>query len=813
MADERLEARRAVIVGTSFNVSVPRDHGDCMTRTIWGEIAYQLGGAEAYALVQANDLEGTNPGADTLVQLFEDYGPALIIIDELVRLTQNVYGLPTPPAAGSFESILSFMQSLTEAVSRSSDALLLLAIPQSEDEIGGQGGHISLDRLEKTIGRTDAVWKPVSAVEGYEIVRRRLFDDVDDHAKRDAVVKAFHDYYRERDSDFPGECAEKSYSDLMKQTYPIHPELFQRLYADWSTLENFQRTRGVLRMMAAVIYQQWIENSQEPLIMPGSVPLWNRAVRDEIVSKLPDNFAPIVDSDVDGQLSQPFRLDRESNTLGKHSAARKVARAIFMGSAPSVREQANRGISERQIKLATAQPGNPPGVFSDALRQMTNSLSHLYNDGSRYWYDTRPNLNRTASDIAAGYEEWQLRDEAIRRLKQENTRQSGFASVHIAPASSGEVPDEQSARLVALRPGLTYARRNDHSEAITAASEILDSRGNSPRYHKNMLVFLAPDASEWGNLQKTLRDYLAWQKISDEHEERNLDAFQRRTARDTARKHDSTANDQLHACWQWLIVPQQDSPDAPPYLDADRCQGKEAPILRAWHRLAGSDKLIDELNAQYLLELLPAAMWRDVESLDLKRLWDALAQYRYLPRLAGRHVLDACIYAALERMDSPFAHSTGYDAEAERYNGLELTGRPRLYYDGHDCLVKRDVALAQIEREKPPEPEPVILDDGGADTGAGTGAVTDPIIDPTPPKPAPKTRYFGNVDIDSFRPMPDIDSIDNEVLRWLNAQPGAKVKVTVVIEAEAPNGFSEKTVRDVSENSRTMGFNDSGFEE
>ena len=190
-------------------------------------------------------------------------------------------------------------------------------------------------------------------------MRRRLFDDVDDHAKRDAVVDAFHKMYRNNEGHFPGECAEKGYHDRLRQTYPVHPELFQRLYADWSQLDNFQRTRGVLQMMAEVIYKLYHDNSHEALIMPGSVPLWNRTVRDEIIDKLPDNFAPIVDSDVDGELSQPFRLDRESNTLGKHSAARKVARAIFMGSAPSVREQANRGISERQIKLATRAARQP----------------------------------------------------------------------------------------------------------------------------------------------------------------------------------------------------------------------------------------------------------------------------------------------------------------------------------------------------------------------------------------------------------------------------------------------------------------------
>ena len=150
--DDDLRARRAVIVGTSFNVSQPRQHADCTTRTIWGEIAYQLGGAAAYELVEQNDLEGTNPGADTLVKLMEDHGPALIILDELVRLAQNVYKVEPAPAAGSFEQILAFMQSLTEAVSSSSDALLLVSIPASDIEVGGEGGHTTLGEAATDAG-------------------------------------------------------------------------------------------------------------------------------------------------------------------------------------------------------------------------------------------------------------------------------------------------------------------------------------------------------------------------------------------------------------------------------------------------------------------------------------------------------------------------------------------------------------------------------------------------------------------------------------------------------------------------------------
>ncbi len=273
--DDDLEARRAVIVGTSFNVSQPRQYADCTTRTIWGEIAYQLGGVEAYELVAQNDLQGTNPGSDTLVKLLEGHGPALIIIDELVRLAQNVYKVEPAPAAGHFDAVLSFMQSLTEAVKRSSDSLMLVSIPVSDIETGGDGGRVARSELEQTLGRLESVWKPISQTESYEIVRRRLFSDVavESYPARDAVINEFCNMYEDSKTDYPREASESNYAQLLKQAYPIHPELFKRLYEDWASMERFQRTRGVLRMMAEVIHSLWNSADASLMIMPGAIPL------------------------------------------------------------------------------------------------------------------------------------------------------------------------------------------------------------------------------------------------------------------------------------------------------------------------------------------------------------------------------------------------------------------------------------------------------------------------------------------------------------------------------------------------------------
>src|SRR4029079_15481316 len=109
--------------------------------------------------------------------------------------------------------------------------------------------------------------------------------------------------------------------------YPIHPEIFDRLYSDWSTLIKFQRTRGVLRLMAAVIHSLWDKGDRNPLILPANIAIDDPRVQFELTRYLSDNCVPVIEKDVDGPNSLPLQIDaQQSGTLGKFQAARRVAR-------------------------------------------------------------------------------------------------------------------------------------------------------------------------------------------------------------------------------------------------------------------------------------------------------------------------------------------------------------------------------------------------------------------------------------------------------------------------------------------------------
>ena len=501
-ANELPAVRRVVLVGNKISPGNPIVKPDgTVVRTLWGELAWQLGGKVAFARIQADDERATSPG-DALRTLFREYGPCLILIDEWVSYARQLHDQSDLPAGG-FETQFTFAQVLTESAKLAGNCLLVISLPASDTsgspharaddvEVGGQRGREALDRLRNVVGRIESSWRPASAEEGFEIVRRRLFEPLIDPAQfkdRDVVARAFADFYRTQHQEFPPECRDADYEKRIRAAYPIHPEIFDRLYTDWSTLVKFQRTRGVLRLMAAVIHSLWEKGDRNPLILPANIAIDDPRVQFELTRYLSDNWVPVIEKDVDGPSSLPLRLDGEVPNLGKFAACRRVARAIYLGSAPTA-TAAHRGIEDRRVKLGCVMPGEPVAVFGDALRRLAGAATYLYQDGLRYWYSTQPTVTKLAEDRAEQLkrESDKIVEEMDRRLRVDLRQMGDFSRIHPMPGSGHDVPDDLDARLVVLGVDYPYSKEPG-SAAETAARAILASRGNVPRLYRNTPSF------------------------------------------------------------------------------------------------------------------------------------------------------------------------------------------------------------------------------------------------------------------------------------------------------------------------------------
>ena len=816
---ELVKVHTAVLVGTALNPSKsrrPQNMPGITINTLWGEMAAQLaasaGKPELYDYVKDADKKGVSPGHEALRQLMDDCGPCLILMDELVAYAKKLYGVNNLPA-GSFDNFISFIQEITEAACTSRFGLVVASIPESEIEIGGDAGKQALAAIEHTFGRTESVWKPVVATEGFEVVRRRLFSKCRDEVKRDEVCSAFSQMYQNNPTDFPIQAREAEYMERVKSCYPIHPEVFDHLYEEWSTLDKFQRTRGVLRLMAAVIHELWMNGDASAMIMPGSFPLDVPAVRDELTRYLPEEWNGIVDSEVDGRNSAPYRQDTSTTRYGDLIASRRLARTIMLGSAPSKGEQGARGIEVSRIRLGTIQPGENIAVFNDALNSLKGSLSYLYtsSSGDHYWYDTRPTLRKTVEDRAK-----QLRDDDV-YLEIENClkrwrREAPFAGLHVCPASSLDVPDEQAVRLVVLNPRNTHRGGSAGSEALAKCNDILANRGAAPRNYKNMLIFLAPDAESMQSLNTEVRRWKAWRSILDDRVPLNLDAAQEKETRDNISRLETAVKQHLEETYCWLLSPyidQEVNPNAITWEEENIRGGSDTPVSRARRKLEENETLITHWAPPLLLMKLDNILWRDDNEIQIKKLWGYFCTYCYLPRLSGFSVLEECIRTGVNSRDY-FAYAEGMSDG--RY--LELKYDTNVYnINDYGYLVKLQAALKQLvaeksQKEEIPTDRPV--------TFPGERVAT-PGVQPEEPSTSqqpegPKnTHFFLTKTLNYTRINKDVNDLVQEIIAHLYNADGAEVKITLDVNVDLPKGTPIPVVRTVTENCRTLKVDDFGF--
>ena len=820
---------RVVLVGNKISPARPdRKPDGTEVHTLWGELAWQLGGRDAYTRIAADDEKGTSPG-DAIRGLLNDFGPCVILIDEWVAYARQLHDRSDLPA-GSFETQFTFAQTLTESAKAASNCLLVISLPASDTgasphtqaddvEVGGVRGREALDRLNNVVGRLESAWHPATAEEGFAIVRRRLFAPMNQEAykQRDAVARTFVDFYQRQHQEFPLECRDAEYERRLKEAYPIHPEVFDRLYEDWSTLLRFQRTRGVLRLMASVIHSLWEKGDKSPLIMPSLVPIDDARVRSELTSYLPDRWVPIIESDVDGPHSLPLRMDGQYSNLGKLNACRRVARTVYLGSAP-LKDAARKGMDDRRVKLGCVLPGESPAIFGDALRRLAGAATYLYQDGSRVWYDTQPTVTKLARDRAAQLERDpdKVADEIKRRIQKDAAKRGDFHGVHCFPREAADVPDDPSVRLAILGTEAHYIK-GGKSPAEAAARQLLDSRGTAPRLCRNAVVFLAPDKTRLQDLEGAVRMYLAWESIVREKETLNLDPLQVNQAETRLKEEDGRVKGQIPEVFQWLLVPVQDKPTDEVRWDAIRVTGTGELAVRASTRLRREELLVTNYGGTRLrMDLDRIPLWED--HVEIRQLTDHYSRYTYLQRVEDLSVIAESVrdgVGLLTWETDTFAYAEGFDEEKGRYLGLragEALQLP-LTAESPGLVVRPDVARKQMEEEAPVETGVGTGSGTGAGTGTGTGSGTGTGTGTgTEAETGPK-RFHGSVDIAPLRAGKVVGQIAEEVVSHLTGLVGSKVELTLEIEADIPDGAPEHVVRTVTENARTLRFRSQGFEE
>ncbi|MCX7767082.1 MAG: DUF499 domain-containing protein, partial [Candidatus Sumerlaeia bacterium] len=228
------KAKVVVIDGTVLD---PRES------RIWEEIEIQLSG-------KAEKLQGmTSPGREKLQELISKKQPILILLDEILEYTTKAAG--TAVGSSNLASqTLAFIQELTTTINTIDKALLIFTLPSSVLERYDENAERLFQQLQKIAGRTEKVYTPVQDEEVSQVIRRRLFSEINDQLAKE-TIEEFLDY-AEKERFLPEGIERAIYRERFLKSFPFQPEVIDVLYKRWGSLPQFQRTRGVLRILANV---------------------------------------------------------------------------------------------------------------------------------------------------------------------------------------------------------------------------------------------------------------------------------------------------------------------------------------------------------------------------------------------------------------------------------------------------------------------------------------------------------------------------------------------------------------------------------
>ena len=807
----------AVLDGTAHSPGQPWKQGKQEIRTLWGELAWQLGKAEGYAMVQTADANGTSPGKDVLRELLTRYAPCVVLLDELVVYIRQ-FVESQALSGGTYDSNLSFIQSLTEAAKLVPNGVVLASLPDSNSQAGGPRGLAVLQALEAVFNRVQALWKTVSPEEAFEIVRRRLFEPIRDAKVRDQVCRAFADAYIAEGSKVPQETQEARYYDRMVQSYPIHPEVFAQLYEEWTTIQGFQRTRGVLKLMAKVIHRLWQDNDKDLMILPGSLPLYDGSARNELINHLGPGWDPVMDRDVDGDGAETKVLETKEPRFGTVQAARRVARTVFLSSAPaSVNTRpGTRGILRPRVLLGCLQPGQTSSLYSDALNRLADQLHYLGSSGdksqdsTRFWFDTRANLRREMEERKKRFEDKnEVRGRMADVLKKLVGGATFFDGVHVFTPHT-DVPDDSALRLIVLPPEHFYSREEPRL-ANEAVADHVRQHGTTPRYRGNRLIFLAPDHGALTRLRDSIRTVLAWNSIVEDVAAMRLvlDNLQAEQAKKELKGAEDVLPRSARETYKWLLCPAQEKPTEPKHIveavSLNTSGGAVGPEIE--RVCLDNEWVISTWSPIHLRTKLSELYWKaDKPVCGALAFWEDTLRYLYLPRLKGKDVLAQAISKGAASRDF---FGTAYGQHDGKYDGFKL-GDSNIQLDDTLLLIEPGAADT-YEKANQPKPEP---------PAPGNKAEIPPVKEPgnqpppppQPPQPTKAKAFHGSVAINASTAKMRLLQVSEEIISALAGDPNAEVKVSVEISASFPNGVQDQTKRAVSENAKTLGFKNADWE-
>jgi hypothetical protein len=512
------KANTVVIVGTAMS---PQE-------TVWGMIEKQLTGA-------VEKLSGNaSPGREALREVLAKHQPILILMDEVLEYTTKAAAIAVKDTTLAAQTV-AFMQELTEAAGTLDNICVVITLPSSILEHYDEKAEKLFQQLQKVAGRVEKIYTPVQENEITKVIRRRLFSGID-NAGANAVVSEFLEY-AEREGILPAGKELSEYKDRFEDSYPFSPEVVEILYHRWGSFPTFQRTRGVLRLLAMVIYS--LRQSGRPYITLADFDLSNGEIRRELIKHIGSEFDSVIAADITDAGSGAKKID---TTLGKSfqglMLGTRSAASIFLYSFSGGIE---KGAHMGDINRSATTIENPSSVVAEAVEQLKGKLFFLQSQNDKYFFSNQPNLNHILLTKMENIKPQDIIDEERGLLKGKLVGDK--MKVFLWPDKPKDVPDTNDLKLV-----ITPDRNENFMKSV------LETKGDSPRVYRNTIFFVCPSEVEKNAFIEVLKHRIAYEHIQDD-KTLTLTDDQRKDIAKHLKKEEDNLTDAVRRLYRLVYVP------------------------------------------------------------------------------------------------------------------------------------------------------------------------------------------------------------------------------------------------------------------
>jgi hypothetical protein len=791
------QAAIAVFVGTEFDSIAGRggENGEPLRKTPWGEIAWQLGGVESFKIVAEQDKQLIAPGNDVIRKILPKDRPCLILMDELMNYISRYRKM------GMVTQFYNFLQNLSEEARGQNNVVLVVSIPASELEMTAED-HSDHERFKKLLDRLGKAVMMSAEGETSEIIRRRLFEwtGVPEEAKK--TINEYADWiveHRNQVGDFPVDSAKEAFL----ASYPFHPTVLSVFERKWQGLPRFQRTRGILRLLALWVsraYQDGFKGAhKDPLITLGTAPMDDPIFRSPLLEQLGEpRLEPVITTDIAGKPdAHSIILDKEAvDAIKKARLHRKVATAIFFESNGG---QSRTDATIPEIRLAVAEPGLDLGNIETVLETLGESCYYLRVERNHYRFGLTVTLNKILADRRATISEKKIDERARAEIQKVFATVSGIEKVFF-PDKSGQIPDRAALTLIILPPEQAISEGKKINDMIDTFTR---ENGTSSRTFKSALIWIVPDSSS--GLYEDARKLLAWEDISDEAEELHLDDIQKRHLDENIRKSQRDLKESVWRTYNNIILLGKDNKMRHTPLGLVHSSAADSLVGLIINRLRQDGDIEEAISPNFLIRNWPPAF----KEWSTKSVRDAFFSSPQFPRLINAEAIRDTIARGVSGSNIGYVGKTGDGDYSPFIYGNSLAASDVEITD-NIFIIKKEIAedykSAKVTGSETKKPEgyqyPTIKTpiNTTQEPGKGEEQPTPSETNITPAVVSSKLTWNGNVPPQKWM---------NFYTKVLSKFAGGKgLKLTLSVEVAEEGGISTQKIEETKAALRELGLDD-----